>query len=447
MLSGTQLSGINVVLTGAAIAASTTGNGITFRQCNGYKLYNASTNNFQNGIVIEGGQLGSLKSFQAFATSGSLIGGSSLLKFATAPYGAGLRQKCYTVQVEDFRMSATNLRTSCIRIENADGINFTNGYVGFGANNLVRLINTHDDSYIAAVAFANVYFDCVGTGNTPTAFELPQDVFSNTYVYGLTIGSGCVLGNGDNYGVLCAKAETMLLSIVGATFLNFKKHAVNFNTAGSTTLTNLQINGCQVQNCGSDGTGSIIRAAGGRLVSIVGNTFSDCGSSTNILSLSGTWGQGTVSANVNGSAVADFGNTATFTNGYAQSGNSSVWTKGGATSWVGEIYTGIGGTVTQGAGSGKATAVTLDKLEGLITTDAASLSAGATVSFTLNNSKIRADDIVLAQRQSGGTGTSYRVWCDFVSAGNCGICIQNITGGALAEALAIQFKVIRSSKT
>jgi hypothetical protein len=447
-LSVVRIQGVNVVATASAYTTGTSGAGVRFVQCNGYKLFNVSVNNFPDGITVEGGQLGSLKTFQSNASAGSNpYVGSALLNFKAASYGEGAKQHMFTTQVEDFRMSASKLRTSCIRIEDADGLNFSNGYIAFGSDDLIRVENTYDNSYIAAVSFANIYMDCVGPGKTPTAVSIPNDAFTNTSVFGLKFGSGCVFGNGDGYGVLCQKERVLLLSFDGCTFLNFQKHAINYLGVGLTTLTDFQITGCQFTNCGADGTGAIIRASGGRNLSITGNTFSSVGSATVLLILSGTWEQGTISGNLNASNVADITSTAVFTNGYSQSGNASRFTKGGTTSWVGDLYTELGGVVVQESTSGKATTLTLNTLEGQITTDAASLDAGATVRFTMINATIRSHDVVHVQRKSGGTGTSYRVWVDFSSQGSCGICIQNITGAPLAESLVLQFKVFRSAIT
>lgn len=107
----------------------------------------------------------------------------------------------------------------------------------------------------------------------------------------------------------------------------------------------------------------------------------------------------------------------------------------------------IGGSISQG--SSKSTSVTLSKATGQITTHAASLAAGATVFFTLNNSVIAANDLVIVNRKSGGTDGVYRVWCDAVAGagGSCVICIQNTSGGALAEALVLQFGLVACTTT
>jgi len=97
------------------------------------------------------------------------------------------------------------------------------------------------------------------------------------------------------------------------------------------------------------------------------------------------------------------------------------------------------GAVTQA--TSKSTAVTLNKSAGKITLDAASLAATTNVTFTLNNSFISANDVLILNVY-GGTSGSYNVWVSGLSAGAATITVRNITAGALAEAIAINFVLI-----
>lgn len=99
------------------------------------------------------------------------------------------------------------------------------------------------------------------------------------------------------------------------------------------------------------------------------------------------------------------------------------------------------GAVTQI--TSKATAVTLNKSAGKITLDAASLAATTNVTFTLNNSLISVND-VLVLNVYGGTSGSYNAWVSGLSAGAATITVRNITAGALAEAIAINFALIHN---
>ena len=101
------------------------------------------------------------------------------------------------------------------------------------------------------------------------------------------------------------------------------------------------------------------------------------------------------------------------------------------------------GTVTQA--TSKSTAVTLNKPAGRITLNAASLSASTNVSFTLNNSLISTNDVLILNVASGATAASYNLWVDSLSAGSASITLRNTTAGALAEAVVINFALIHNA--
>ena len=104
---------------------------------------------------------------------------------------------------------------------------------------------------------------------------------------------------------------------------------------------------------------------------------------------------------------------------------------------------GIGGSVTQAGG--KAAAVTLDKVCGQVTMDAAALPAGASVGFTLNCSKIAATDTVIVNIAGGAADSSaYGVSVGRMAAGSCDIVVRNGSGGALSEALLLNFAVLKA---
>ena len=105
------------------------------------------------------------------------------------------------------------------------------------------------------------------------------------------------------------------------------------------------------------------------------------------------------------------------------------------------FYTGAGGTVTQA--TSKATAFTLDKMCGQITTAADSLTHATVVSATWTNSKIAATDVVIINHKSGGTIGAY-VFNVSCGAGTAILYIQNNqTSGTLSEALVLSFVVIK----
>ena len=101
------------------------------------------------------------------------------------------------------------------------------------------------------------------------------------------------------------------------------------------------------------------------------------------------------------------------------------------------------GTVTQA--TSKSTGVTLNKSMGKITMNAASLGAGASVTFTLTNSTISANDVVIASISGGGTAGAYWPYVSSQTTGSAVIGLWNSTGGALAEAVVINFAVIHGA--
>lgn len=103
---------------------------------------------------------------------------------------------------------------------------------------------------------------------------------------------------------------------------------------------------------------------------------------------------------------------------------------------------GEGGSVTQA--TNKSTGVTLDKRAGEIIMNNAALAASTSVSFTLTNSTIAANDVVALSIKSGATAASYLALVDAVAAGSCRIHIRNISAGSLGEALVLGFVVLKA---
>jgi hypothetical protein len=98
------------------------------------------------------------------------------------------------------------------------------------------------------------------------------------------------------------------------------------------------------------------------------------------------------------------------------------------------------GTVTQL--SSKSTGVTLNKSAGQITMNNASLANVTNVSFTLTNSTISPNDVVVLSVASGATAGGYNCWISGKATGSCTITLRNLSGGPLAEAVVINFAVI-----
>jgi len=99
------------------------------------------------------------------------------------------------------------------------------------------------------------------------------------------------------------------------------------------------------------------------------------------------------------------------------------------------------GTVTQL--TDKSTAVTLNKPAGRITTANVALGATTNVSFTLNNSYISTNDVLIVTLSGGiATAATYNCWVNSLSAGSASITLRNISAGSLTEAVIINFALI-----
>lgn len=99
------------------------------------------------------------------------------------------------------------------------------------------------------------------------------------------------------------------------------------------------------------------------------------------------------------------------------------------------------GTVTQA--TDKTTAVTLNKSAGRITLNAAALGATTSVSFTLNNSFISTNDVLIVTLSGGiATAATYNCWVNTMSAGSASITLRNVSAGSLSEAVIINFALI-----
>ena len=83
------------------------------------------------------------------------------------------------------------------------------------------------------------------------------------------------------------------------------------------------------------------------------------------------------------------------------------------------------GAVTQA--TSKSTGVTLNKSAGKITMNGAALAAGTTVLFTLTNSTISANDVMIVNVGAGGTSGAYWPYVASLTAGSAVIGLYNNT--------------------
>ena len=99
------------------------------------------------------------------------------------------------------------------------------------------------------------------------------------------------------------------------------------------------------------------------------------------------------------------------------------------------------GTVTQQ--TSKSTGVTINASAGQITMNNASLNGTTNVAFTMTNSKISAKDVVVVNVAGGvASNATYNCWVSGHAAGTCDIVLRNISGGALSEAVVLNFAII-----
>jgi hypothetical protein len=99
------------------------------------------------------------------------------------------------------------------------------------------------------------------------------------------------------------------------------------------------------------------------------------------------------------------------------------------------------GTVTQT--TSKSTAVTLDKVTGRITMHDASLSQNSAVTFTLNNSELTGNDLLLINIAGGGTPGSYAIEVCCNQVGSALLKLRNTTNNSLAEPVELLFAIIK----
>jgi len=98
------------------------------------------------------------------------------------------------------------------------------------------------------------------------------------------------------------------------------------------------------------------------------------------------------------------------------------------------------GTVTQL--TDKSTGVTLNKSAGRITMNNAALAAGAAASFTLTNSLISANDVIILNVSGGGTAGAYTTYVSSMTSGSAVLTLRNLSAGSLSEAAIINFAII-----
>ena len=104
-----------------------------------------------------------------------------------------------------------------------------------------------------------------------------------------------------------------------------------------------------------------------------------------------------------------------------------------------------GGTFTQT--SNKSTGLTLSTNSGQITMHGAALADDTEISFVVTNTNVAATDVVIVNHGSAGTMGAYVVQASNIGSGTFEISVKNVSGGALSEAIVINFVVIKGASS
>lgn len=101
---------------------------------------------------------------------------------------------------------------------------------------------------------------------------------------------------------------------------------------------------------------------------------------------------------------------------------------------------GAQGTVTQT--TSKSTGVTLNKSAGRVTLNNEALASNTAASFTLTNSLISANDVIILNVSGGGTAGAYTTYVSSMTTGSAVITLRNMSAGSLSEAVIINYAII-----
>lgn len=105
--------------------------------------------------------------------------------------------------------------------------------------------------------------------------------------------------------------------------------------------------------------------------------------------------------------------------------------------------TGAGGTVTQL--TSKATAVALNKPNGIITMNSSALASGSIVTFILNNSLLSSSDNLILNCLYDNNATSYNVDVGLIVNTQAFINVKNISAGSLSEPIRINYAIVKGA--
>ncbi|WP_206631167.1 hypothetical protein [Mesorhizobium sp. M7A.F.Ca.MR.362.00.0.0] len=325
------------------------------------------------------------------------------------------------------------------------------GHIQIGAGVTNTLIDW-DNKFDATAIITDAGTGTFGSGNTPGVFNQPV-TFKTTAQFTSVAGAECTdagAGNGPYWDIYRNSASPAVSDGIGG-FLWYGNNAsgskINYGYITHTLL--------NVTAGAEAGQFNIARMLAGALVvaatfgtiasfttgaSFVGAVLPSTGATYSLGNTTQTW----LNLFMATGSVINFNNgnyTITHTAGVLTfSGSVVLSSAGGSIGYV----AGAGGAVAQA--TDKTTTVILNRPTGAITMQATALAAGAIVSFTLTNSVITADDVLILNHKAVGTpgGYSLNARC---AAGSATIDVRNNTAGSLSEAIVIQFALVQGAIT
>lgn len=291
-------------------ADKTAGAGVYALQCSGFRLNNVQIQNHPEGLLVSGGQLNVFDQLTVYASSSILTGApvasSQAIRLTSAPIDGGLYQECYTCEFTNTIAALSRVIDKAIRIESADGLHFTNGYVNGAYTDEVYIACVTAGRAIAGVVFNSIYLDGGNMTTAPTnrnGINIPAsavgtvyDIIFNSCLIGNYTGKGCVVGEGlqqltftggtkfvniDNWALdFVGDNATSELTVTNCHFRDVGEVTVSKGGIQASTFLNAVISGNTFTNIGNTGATAIVLTGTNANVSVLGNLYSGC--TTNI---------------------------------------------------------------------------------------------------------------------------------------------------------------------